>query len=1490
MVNWKTIDELREIFINKYIDSNLQSELEKACSEEYELKRDYNGRQILELLQNVDDACEELKTKDEVVVKFTFKDNILEVGNTGTTFSDETIERLCLGRASEKSSKKIGNKGTGFRSLLNDAEWIEIHSGKHSVRFSETFTKKLFDKYCDKPLIANQIHNWKKDYNFYFPVMNCPEAISFDSKCFDTLIRVKVKTENENKETSIKKQLEQPFYKSLLFLPNITKIIIETESETKEYSKIIDGEDVLIEELIDSEKTDKAEEYYVYEDKTSIEGKEADIIIAVPKDTNYDFSNEKLYCYFPIRSFSTPINALIHAPFSTNNSRDDVPDDSEQINRKIFLKVIDFIKNVSEELALHDEKNLALKTIIPLMNSKLWSSDSFNLKNQYFELLSTAKVLPTVNNELISIKDNPKIFDVPFPKEFYGSDFKELLISLDENNNRLVKDLAHFINYFQLEYTSKELVEKINLISNKSDIITRVQLFLWWNENYKSSAYLPELLQDTNNSWIKSNSKVYLPTDGGVSVLPKELFWVKLCVLQQDYVSEIITQLKSNRADDWNGADKASQSGGDKRTLAAFSREFFSVSFIEQSSHEQIISTINQQVKSVEEAKSFINWFFDNYGKDIKDGSELSKVKYRLPSRNNNEVLPIDELYLGEDYNNSLAEKLFQDTSIKPLANIKNIYDGEELDEFILFLKKIGIKLFPEIKDESLWDKYDFRYFVSKKYVTNININYLHSKTIENFIELIMTLDTKDIVDWLDKDEKLRNLLTSQENGSYAKQQANWSPWNFASNAYIKFILNTVPWIELNGKKYSPSHIIKYEKLKDKVAGYYGIYEQNLIKYLGKDIVLNFALDFKDSMAQIPDNDIKLFLDTLPSFDSGEISRRLYLDIIKTKKGLKPAYSAENLKLLCKDGKYHFNREVKYADRKISSSEEANGNFIYIQPKQSTETIKEWLGVERYKTTLKLRRQPVILKNKNDFDLEIKSIKIAVMCVIDQNKRNIDILKRIEIIPCTEIEVLDLEQDDKSMFLENYFFVEENNLYYIKIPTDFSMDKIRISDMFSLSIIEILKQALTLSLENDTNLLELLIAKDSKAKKAKIADLFGVDSWNISNELLFNKNIANESAIKFFKENGLSTELLDSISKLDFTTDLDNSDLEVIIKALKKISKDVKDLNACSETLNVSLVHFYQSEAKNLMNSEFKKYRNNLYTEIQSKKSDYSQFLERIEAFKNYDPSKFSFENTISVDLPGIISKQFPELLYNSQSLLNPDEIYNSNVEKIISDLKITNDDFDYFIQNHKEQKSSIYFEIQDSLYDSIRKFLSNQNEGNDEKEAVKASSDNINSTTIHTKLKKSQKFYNESTHSGGFSEKCKKDYERRNTQNDNAGKSAEEIAYYELKKTYKNLIWHSKNSHIPADRNNPPPNGVVCDMWNSDSEKGNLYFEVKSSTTEFELSINEYKSMENNKDNYEVILVNRDTQEISRHKFEELEDLKRVSSYKFVFEQEKLV
>ena len=73
--------------------------------------------------------------------------------------------------------------------------------------------------------------------------------------------------------------------------------------------------------------------------------------------------------------------------------------------------------------------------------------------------------------------------------------------------------------------------------------------------------------------------------------------------------------------------------------------------------------------------------------------------------------------------------------------------------------------------------------------------------------------------------------------------------------------------------------------------------------------------------------------------------------------------------------------------------------------------------------------------------------------------------------------------------------------------------------------------------------------------------------------------------------------------------------------------------------------------------------------------------------------------------------------------------------------------------------------------------------------------------------------------------------------------------------------------------------------MW-VHSNDGNIYFEIKSSTTEFEMSINEYESMKNNKENYFVVLVNRDTKEISKHKFDELDSFKEPSKYKFTFKQ----
>ena len=1512
MVNWNTIEELRNLFIEQYTDTKLQNVLEKACSEEYELKRDYNGRQILELLQNVDDACEEKKQDEEVIVSISYHNNILEVGNTGTTFTKETIERLCLGRASEKSSQKIGNKGTGFRSLLNDAEWIELHSGDFAIRFSEEYTQKLFNQYCDEKsdkynkIIVSQKNNWKKDYKFSFPIMNCPEKIEFDSKEFHTLIRIKIKKENESKETSILKQLEQPFYKSLLFLPKITHIIIETNQTTKEYLKKHENEYIVIEEKINNQTTSKPEKYFVFPFHEKIDEKEADVIIAVPIDKNYDFSNEKLYCYFPIRNFPTPINALIHAPFSTNNSRDDVPDDDEQINNKLFLLIIDLIKKVAEKLTKKHINNLAINTVVPNPDSKIWKNDSFNLLKTYYEKLATSKIWPTVNGKFISIKDSPKTILNSFPEEFNGKEFESLLVPLSPETYSFLIDFANYIQYSNLQYSDSELSNKITNIASRKNIETRIKLFLWSNSYFKTYKDFPILLKDTKDKEIKNEDKIYLPTDNGISTLPEELSWVKLCILKQEYVTEIIKQLKLSKPDEWKIADENSTSGGDKRTLATYSRDNFKIKFIEQTSYEQMISSINQQINTdFDKSKSFINWFFKEYRNKFEKGSELSKIHFNLPD-SNKIIKPITDLYLGSNYGNQLADKLFNKTTITPLIDLSELYIGKDSSGFIEFLKKTEIQQYPHVKKQSISENENFKKYISPKYNIHTTINYLDSYSIDNFESLIKELDTKDIVEWLLKDSELKTYLLSTEASSVAKQQSNYYGVPFASNAYLKFILNTTPWISLENIKYPPCKIIKYEKLKNKFSGYYGTSEQDLITKLDKQIVNLFDFDFLSNMSEIPDNDLKKLLTELKNIDkSGEISRRLYLDIIKYKKDIIPTYSPTGIEVLCKDGEFYLNSKVQYADRKISKSEETKRNYIYIQPKQNTATIKNWLGVERYESSYELKDKEELIDILDDFNNEIKNIKISVLCLIEQNKTNIEKLKRLKIIPCSKIVVDDIEQQIQDIELDNYFYVENKNNYFIKLPFYALISDIRQSDLFALSIIEILKQALTLTLEEETSLLELLISKDLENKKRKIDDLYGVDKWNTSYELLFNKKILNEKVYSFYSNNNLNDELLSEISLIDFTTELEISEYETNIKSLKSISKDVIDLNNCIEGLRFTLVPYYQQEIKRIMNDNLKNYKSNLYNHIKiNNLEEANKYLKLLDEYIYCDYSSFKFNNSICVSVTDFLYSRFPILNEKYEETFEPDNIYNENVKTVCSKLEISTSEFDFFIQHNSKYNSLLYFNIPNSICSDIQEFLKSKEEShNTQKNPKEENNNNSDSndtstekTTLHDIPPKANKSNSGGPHGSkgrnggsGSREHSIFDYSNQNDANDKNGKEAEKIAFDELSKTYKDLIWHSKYSEKLADRNNLPPDGIVCDMWNFDPKAGNLYFEIKSAINEFEMTINEYKSMMKHKENYEVVLVDISRRTISRHKFDELDQFKQIDSYKFTFVQEKL-
>ncbi|EHU3981760.1 DUF3883 domain-containing protein, partial [Listeria monocytogenes] len=1292
--------------------------------------------------------------------------------------------------------------------------------------------------------------------------------------------------------TSVSKQLQQPFYKSLLFLPNITKIVIETTDDEKISEKIVDGNDVLIEKS-DVTGQSPSEEYFVFDKESRIGDKVAKIALAVSKDSDYDYSKEKLYCYFPVRSFGTPIHALINAPFITNNSRDDVPDDSEQINKKIFIEVLKFISEVAEKLSKPEYEDIALKMVTPFKENKLWDLDVFDLMNEFLGILSNAQILPTVNWQYISIKDNPKLFLQEFPEELIGETFSTLLQLLETNeNDQLVQELANYNEYTGLSFDVDELSDKINILSSSWENRIRTKVFLWWSEQYKSSPIVPKLLKDNSDNWLMKSDKVFLPTDTGVTVLPKELSsWVSLSILNQTYVDELIYQIKTssswqNKWEETANAYKAERTG-DKRILDAFSEKYLAIEFTEQSSSDLIIGTINRQIDTVEKSISFINWFYDNYNEKLSAGSELSKVPFNLPNVAG-DVQPSNKMYIGKEYGNELGDKLFQDTDYTALKKIDCSSFAEERD-FLSFILRCGVSKYPKIYDnDSLKNDVGFKKFIYNKYKNEIkftNINYLTSKYISNFEELIDKLDTKDIVNWLNQDEELTDLLSSVKKESSASQQSNWSGLYFNSNEYVKYILNKTAWIKIDGEKYSPRQIVLYEKLQAHVPGLYGVSEQSLMELLGQRIVEQ--LDFRKNMAMFSDDEIRAILVELPKFDKGEISRRLYNELIRNKKGMNPTYSTEGLSVLAKDGFFYPNKELRYADKRLPKSIEKQMRFIYVPEKASTTTIYEWLGVERFKTNLKLETFELLEDYSEDFKKEIDDIKTAVLSTIDDNSKNVSSLKRIQIIPCSKISAKDVEQDGQSIVLEDYYFVESKGKFYLKLPANsIDLNQLRLIDTFSSTIVDIFKQVLNLSL--DLNLIELLISRDTEHKQRKITEEFGVDKWNESFELLFSENALNKKVNDFLLSNGLTEEEYPGIFEIDYSYALKEEEYQLLAIALESISKDIEDLNGLSELIHLDIREFWKLKLRSYLDKKGEHYRQILYSNANTSNDEILKetFLEKIARYNDYQFEISEIPNSVQVDIEKESKKRFPELSVSITDEIDIDGLYDNIVKELVTVAAITIDDFDYYIRGHQKVSSLLYFGIPSNLREEILKFITKEND--DDLNGGKSGISIEGTSTVQTILEPSNSVSRKgkNTRNG---ERSKRDYDNRNSANDDAGETAEQIAYAELTQNQKfNIIWNSKYSSKSSDRNKQPPNGIVCDMWVRDPENGNMYFEVKSSITEFEMSINEYNSMLDNPDSYEVVLVNRDTKEISRHKFDELDGLKQASSYLFKFKQKR--
>ena len=221
------------------IFKNVDEAVSKYNAEQETIK-EYNGRQILELIQNADDAG--AKT---ISITLNTERNELVFYNDGVAFDFEGIKSIMIANLSSKiTATYIGNKGLGFRSILNWAQSVTIYSAGLGIEFS----MKVLEEYLENKLLSlkSNLDEIRKSRNLSstcipIPILGLPrvsektyEGCTEDKGCALKIIY------DESKQEDIINQIKAIDERTLLFLPKVKTVNVEVDAQK---STISDNEE-----------------------------------------------------------------------------------------------------------------------------------------------------------------------------------------------------------------------------------------------------------------------------------------------------------------------------------------------------------------------------------------------------------------------------------------------------------------------------------------------------------------------------------------------------------------------------------------------------------------------------------------------------------------------------------------------------------------------------------------------------------------------------------------------------------------------------------------------------------------------------------------------------------------------------------------------------------------------------------------------------------------------------------------------------------------------------------------------------------------------------------------------------------------------------------------------------------------------------------------------------------------------------------------------
>ncbi len=1467
------IKAFKENKIKKYVED--YPEMVAEYQRELETIKGYNGRQILELLQNCDD-----QSAKEVKITVDTNNNLFSVENDGISFSLEGYRSLFIANLSSKVDKQkyIGNKGLGFRSIINWSNQLEIISNNISLTYSNKLTNDFFNDTFDDQVrskIRSEFNKGQKEVPV--ALLSLPNVIEFGVHDFATKIQINYK---KNEEYHILDQLNVIDTDSLLFLNNIRKIKIEIDNEVKEYAKTAEESDE-INNIIITKKTINNVNWKVYAlegkiDQDFIESeddKETNFQIKIAIADNFIKPNPYLFSFFST-NIKFDQEYILHATFELDSTRNQIVNSEK--NKFLLKKIVEFTIQVAK---LHSQNEVNYNAL-RILNYK-HRADVLD-KYGYYDLIDKAldnePIYPCLDN---TYKAKDEILYV------------DNLLSSILLNNELVDEMPyHLIPTNSVEIKDILLKQKVDrdllLLTDLQEFVNNISLAkLSINDRVNFIEIVLKNLKEFNKNKKEFKFNILIDKDQNVVDTTEDIYTIPS--KDNQLIAPDFTKIKSVNSELYNIFNNRNNTSGNKSNTRFFYDTFKDYCNIHEYDivplMNRIIAKANELINSanlsntekIEILREAFAALYQNYNQlENKDpGRDLSKLIVLTKS---NEFKLITQLFLSENYgeigasNQMIFKDIYQNSDYIADSSVLmgNDFqmDSHNKEEFFIWL---GINGLVKVKKDNFKDSsYYGNQFTDNPYVKYVrdyveNYDSFTSYDVDFFkleSDLLQRINIYQLVAICHLDTVISNQINDRKNSDKFGYYYRGSKSISNNPSYIKFQINKV---------FNLGNFIIDDKFSW-VNEFEIDYNHDLFKKfsIGPSIVKSILIDlgaiehFEDAPVELLNASFEIFN---KKFQDGKSSQSFYKQIVKIL-AKRDVILANPFHLFVNTGDglvLKQQREVYFSDNNLLPKIFVKQYPLLNYPLRAgaKEAINRLKINDLDNLEINVQSFQMFDSLNDEFYSFFQSLKPYILAYrleeVDTDssiQSNVQLLNAFKFIICKDL-VCQLDGNNFDLEDNTYAYGKDSKTYYIKVDSDSTLQNLKSNPAF----VDIFSEVLisVFSTKNEKHIFESLVKDSTVTINYNLEKALGnhaleeakfhlgqVSSkryfWSNIFKLIDNSVDATDKNVDEFKKEYFGDYVFD-LDYINYNNDKNFNQLQEIFETLNISIKDFNEL----VTERIDLTNYNRQklviEYHNLNNDV----RKILYKGLQSKDID--------EKSKLY--AYFNQYNLAIEDIKAVANDYAESFIHNSKEL-------------IVKFFKEMFKDFDFdvitenFNLNHLEQEFSKTF-TQDELFiirqntewqsllafgetDVIKEELEEKSEVEEEENYEDERGNDFSDTLARTKttVLDATAYSTQTVARSSIAKGVYKGQTRDQNYLKRKGNSAEDKAYQELVEKYSEQFVHYKAKENEA---------LHYDIsYSKDQGRSWVYVDVKSSSNgSFYISASEKLFGEENKEHYEI-------------------------------------